>query len=98
MDFGLSRRDLHWQVRVHLATVKVDVNLLDELDDLLTAPAQDFSEHPQTQALEPARDILERKSSATQRKCIDLIDQPEDTSHRSASPASLSPKVQLATS
>ena len=83
---------------MHLATVQVDVNLLDELDDFLTAPAQDFGEHPHTQALEPTRNILERKALATQHECINLCDLPEDTSHQSASPASLSPKVQLATS
>jgi len=43
---------------VHLATVQVNVNFLDEIDDFLAAPAQDFGEHPHTQALESARNIL----------------------------------------
>ena len=53
-----ARTDLHRQVRVHLATMQVDVNLLDELDDFLMGPAQEFGEHPHTQPFEPARNIL----------------------------------------
>jgi hypothetical protein len=53
-----TQTDSHRQVRVHLATVQVDVNFFDELDDFLTAPAQDFGEHPHTQPFEPARNIL----------------------------------------
>lgn len=57
--------DSHRQIRVHFATVQVDVNLFDKLDDFLTAPAQDFGEHPHAQTFEPACDILECKVSAT---------------------------------
>lgn len=42
MDLGLSRRDLHWQVRVHLATVQFHSDLLDELGHVAMGPAQHF--------------------------------------------------------
>lgn len=51
---------------MHLTAMHVDVNLLDEINDFLTAPAQDLGEHPHTQALEPARNILRSTLSVNQ--------------------------------
>jgi hypothetical protein len=92
-----TQTDSHRQVRVHLATVQVDVNLFDKLDNFLTAPSQDFGEHSHTQTLEPARNILESKASATQCQRIDLYHLPEDTNPQSASPFCLLPTAQPAT-
>ena len=58
MDLGLSRRDLHWQVRVHLATVQFHSDLLDELGHVAMGPAQDFRQQSRAEAFERTSEIL----------------------------------------
>lgn len=56
---GLTHRDLHWQVRMHLAAMQLHSDLLNELSHIAVGPAQHLRQQSRAETFKRTGEVLQ---------------------------------------